>query len=119
MPAGIVWQAPPEQAWTALANAYARSIHAGVEAIANRYKPEIENWMKANAPWTDRTGNARQGLYADVDSVAGRMVTLILAHGVEYGLWLEIRHAGAYAVVNPAIDHFAPRIWADIVRMLQ
>lgn len=116
--AGLRWTTPPQTAWPALAGNYRQRIEAGIVAIARRWAPEIEAYMKAEAPWTDRTGNARQGLHTEVNHMAGVMVEIVLAHGVEYGLWLEIRHAGAYAIVNPSLDQFAPRVWADVVRML-
>lgn len=116
--AGLRWQVHPAQAWPALALTYQQRIEAGIVAIAQRWAPEIENYMKSQAPWTDRTGNARQGLHTEVHHVVGSMVEIVLAHGVHYGIWLEIRHGGAYAIVNPALDHFAPRIWADVRRML-
>lgn len=114
----INWQNPPDKAWGELADAYRAAIHQGVQAIAQRWAPEIENWMKENAPWTDRTGNARQTLHTEVQSVAGNMVRIIMAHGMEYGIWLEVRHAGRYAIIGPALDHFAPKIWQDVVRMV-
>lgn len=117
--AGLRWQVHPATAWPALAVSYRARIEAGIVAIAQRWAPEIENYMKTQAPWTDRTGNARQGLHTEVNHVVGSMVEIVLSHGVSYGIWLEIRHAGAYAIVNPALDHFAPRVWADVVRMLR
>lgn len=116
--AGIMWTVPPEQAFPELTRAYVQAVQHGIHAIAQRWAPEIENYMRANAPWTDRTGNARQALYTAVEQVAGQMVTIILAHGVEYGIYLELSNAGRYAIVNPSLDYFAPRIWADVRRML-
>lgn len=116
--AGLVWRTPPQVAWPQLAGAYVAAIQRGIYAIAQKWAPILENEMKRSAPWTDRTGNARQGLHVEINQVVGSMVELILAHGVEYGLWLEVRHAGAYAVINPTIDLYAPQIWADVVRML-
>lgn len=116
--AGLRWQVHPTTAWPALALNYRQRIEAGIVAIARRWAPEIENYMKSNAPWTDRTGNARQGLHTEVNHVVGSMVEIILAHGVEYGYWLEVKGAGAYAIVNPALDVFGPRVWADVRRML-
>jgi hypothetical protein len=89
-----------------------------VRAIADRWAPEIQNWMKENAPWTDRTGNARQGLYTEVQDVANVMVSIILSHGVDYGLFLEVSNQGRYAIINPAIDHFGPKVWADVKRIM-
>jgi hypothetical protein len=115
---GIIWDVPPERAFAELAAAYATAIHRGTYAIAHRWAPEISNWMKSNAPWTDRTGNARQTLYTEVQDVVNQMVTLIISHGVDYGIYLELKNAGRFAIVNPALDEFAPKIWADVKRML-
>lgn len=112
------WESDPEQVMGTLAQDYSRAIHVGIFAIAQSYAPEIENWMRANAPWTDRTGNARQSLWSDVNEVANMTVELIMSHGVDYGKWLELLHSGRYAIITPALDHFAPKIWADVKRML-
>ena len=116
--AGIRWTVPPQAAWEALAGNYRAAIERGIVAIAQRWSPEIENYMKANAPWTDRTGNARQALYTEVNHVTGVMVEIILAGGVEYMIFLELRNAGRFAIINPSLDYFAPRIWNDVRRML-
>ena len=125
--AGFVWQSPPSRAFPALAEAYVTRVRAGARAIAQRYKPEIENWMRDNARWTDRTANARQSLHAEVDDLTDSLLELVIAHGMEYGWYLEginpegmtpMENAGRYNVIDPAIDVFAPRIWADIQRML-
>ena len=118
MTEGLVWQTTPEQAFTELADEYASAIHRGVFLLATRYAPEIEAWMKANASWTDRTGNARQTLYAEVTDIVNSAVILFFGHGVEYGVFLELAHGGTYAIVTPALDHFIPRIWADVKAML-
>ncbi len=115
---GITWQKRPSEAFPELATAYVSAIHAGVVAIMQAYAPEVENWMRDNAPWTDRTGNARQGLYTALEELVNETVTLILSHGVTYGKYLELCNAGRYAIIAPALDVFAPRIWADVQRML-
>ena len=115
---GVTWREPPGEVFEQGAVDYATALHHYVLAVANRWTPEIENWMKENAPWTDRTGNARQGLYSDVTEIAQSAVVIILGHGVEYGVFLELANAGRYAVVMPALDHFLPKIWADVRRGL-
>lgn len=127
MPTGLVWTVPPQTAWEQLAGNYMAAIQRGVYAICQKWQPEVENWMKANAPWTDRTTAARSGLYAEVHQVVNQLVEVIVAHAVEYGFYLEgwdpvhnheMLNAGQWAIVNPAIDHFAPLIWRDVVQML-
>jgi hypothetical protein len=115
---GVTWTKTPEDAWGELATAYASEIHKGVYAICQYYAAQAANWMKANAPWTDRTSNARQALYTEVEQVVNQMVALILSHGVEYGIFLETLNAGRYAIIGPALDHFAVLIWRDVRQML-
>jgi hypothetical protein len=108
------WQRPPETVFANLAQAYAIAIHQGVKTLAERYSVEIEAWIKSNAPWTDRTGNARQTLYSEVTDIANSAAIIIISHGVEYGTFLELAHGGSYAIITPALDHFIPRIWRDV-----
>lgn len=116
--AGFEWVTSPETAFPELADAYASSLHRAVIALALRYAPDIESWMKSNAPWTDRTGNARQTLHVEVRQVVNDMVEIVLSHGVSYGVFLELKNAGRYAIVNPALDEFAPKIWSDVQRLV-
>ena len=69
----------------------------------------MEGYAKSHAPWTDRTGHARQSLHGGVD-VQGDQQVLYLSHGVEYGIWLELAHDGNYAIVRPTVDVHLPRI---------
>ena len=79
--------------------------------------PEVENYMKLNAPWTDQTGNARNGLaaraYEDGDEIG-----IVLFHQVDYGIWLETRWSGRYAIINPTIDSMGPEVMARFERLL-
>jgi hypothetical protein len=59
-------------------------------------------WMKANAPWTDRTTAARSGLHAVHSRNRGRF-ELVLAHAVSYGIWLEVANSGNYQIILPAL----------------
>lgn len=62
-----------------------------------------ENWMRTNAKWTDRTTNARNGLFAVViDDIGTDVWLLVLSHTVSYGIWLEVANNGQYAIVRPA-----------------
>lgn len=130
--AGFKWTAPPQQVWPPGAAAYVAAIRRGIHGVMQRWAPEIENYMKSQASWVDRTANARQTLYSNVEPPTAAevvdMIELIMAHGVYYGAYLEgfdprfnfspTRQGPKYAIVLPALDAFGPRIWADIVRML-
>ena len=61
-----------------------------------------ETWMRTNAKWTDRTTNARNGLFATVLHPAPNSWLLVMSHSVSYGIWLEVANSGKYAIVRPA-----------------
>jgi hypothetical protein len=113
------WTVTPEQAFTGLTQAYITRIRQGVRDIARRRAPEIEAWMKVNAPWQNVTGLARQSLNVEVEEVSLDMVDIILSHGVEYGVFLELANAGRFSILAPAMDYFGPLIWQDVQQMLQ
>lgn len=74
---------------------------------ANYVAPKLEQHMKSNATWTDRTGAARNGLGAQV--VAGNnKVAIVLFHSVSYGVYLETRWGGKYAIIRPTIATGGP-----------
>lgn len=87
-------------------------------AIAYRFqkaKPESEDYAKANAPWTDRTGNARAGLHATVSSEeSGNIFELLMAGSVFYQVFLETRWNGKYAILMPTINWIGAKIMAEI-----
>lgn len=112
----FIWHVPPEQGIGPVHDAAVIRARQIVYQLMLSYKPRIEAWMKQNARWQDRTANARQGLYAEVEEFA-TSVSLIADHSLWYGWFLETRHAGRYAIIAPAIDHFYPQIVADLRRI--
>lgn len=112
------WIVPPEQAFPELFDAYAKAIYAGLLAIAERRSPEIEAWMKSNAVWQDRTGNARQSLHSEVEHTL-REIAVTMEHGVSYGFWLEVAHQGRYQIIGPALDTWAQILWNDVLELLR
>ena len=117
----FAWQKSPEVAFAELWDAYADAIDKGVAEIMDAFRPRVETYMKSNAPWKDRSGNARQALWAEMERIVRVMIAINFGqgHGIEYGVYLEFKNAGRYAIVNPTLDYFAPKIWAAIQRMLR
>lgn len=76
-----------------------------LEDVAN----DVQAYAQGNAPWTDRTGDARAGLTADV-FVDGDTAVLQLYHTVDYGLWLETIQGGAFAIIMPTLESFSQDI---------
>lgn len=76
-------------------------------ASANYVAPKLEAHMKNNATWTDRTGAARNGLGAQVVS-SGNKCAIVLFHSVSYGVYLETRWGGKYAIIRPTLSVGGP-----------
>jgi len=66
-------------------------------------------YAKANATWADRTGDAREGLDTDV-YWQGQEIVWELFHTVDYGLYLETRWNGKYAIIMPTLEMFASQV---------
>lgn len=75
---------------------------------------ELQAKMKMNRPWTDRTGMAKALLNAKVSQPSPTIVRITLAHGVDYGIWLELAHGKNYAIITPTIQEEGPRIVEDL-----
>lgn len=63
----------------------------------------LESHAKQGAPWTDRTTMARKSLRGDAEKTNSG-VRISLAHGVDYGLWLELANEKRYAIIMPTIE---------------
>lgn len=83
------------------------------------FAPEVENHAKVNAPWTDRTANARNGLAAQSFTTVGGSHGIVLYHQVPYGIWLEVKRSGEYAIIMPTIRHMGPVVMAGLVKLLE
>ena len=78
------------------------------------HAPQVESYAKRNAPWHDRSGNARGRLTAVSETPTGGPYKIILAHGVPYGIYLEVRWSGRLGIVNPTISHEGPEVMKTI-----
>lgn len=77
---------------------------AAVRIFAEQGAQKLRSNAQSNAKWTDRTGSARQRLNAYVSATAtGYRITL--AHGVEYGIWLELAHEKRFAIIPQTINY--------------
>lgn len=109
----FTWVVPPGLAFPQLMDRYSKAIFQTTNEIAHKNAAEMEAWAKANAPWQDRTGAARATLKATV-AQTGQATEITLAHGVDYGVWLELTHGGKNAIIAPAIDYWGPKLMQDL-----
>lgn len=109
---GIVWRTPPDQLAKAIEQ-YGEKVLDAVVALAQYTATQMQNAAKRNAPWTDRSGNARSGLYGTAEAdFARKVVVIYLSHGamIDYGVWLELANGGRYAVIMRTMEAHLPEL---------
>lgn len=89
-------------------------VDKAVEEVLEQLAEEVEEYAKLHAPWDDRTGEARGGLTAEVVDEGLFRNSIVLYHTVDYGIWLEIRWNGRYAIIVPTIEHFGPIVMSSL-----
>lgn len=77
----------------------------------------LQDYMRAHAPWTNRTGQARQRLTSTASKVSkGYQITL--SHGVDYGVFLELAHEKRFAIIQPTITSKGPEVMKGFQNLL-
>lgn len=94
-----------------------RKINKRVAMVVDRNAAWGQAWARVNAPWTDRTGAARGGLFAFPMSSGGHH-EILFTHTPEYGIWLEIANNGKYQIIMPAVRHTGAHLMGDLKNLL-
>ncbi len=83
--------------------AYGVAVMNSLFQLGQFFAAKMEAHAKRHASWTDRTSNARQTLFG-VSAKEGENVVVILSHGVDYGVFLELAHQGNFAIIGPTLQ---------------
>lgn len=97
-----------------LSDDFSQKFGALILMFASTNARTLEYKMKANRPWTDRTNMAKVTLRAVVSQPDKNTIRITLAHGVSYGIWLELANEKNYAIVAPTIKEEGPRVIEDL-----
>ena len=84
-------------------SAFQSKFEAAMKVFCMNGAQKMERYAKENRKWTDRTGSARQRLKGNWEKVSDGYL-LSIAHGVDYGVWLEFAHERKYAILLPTIE---------------
>ncbi|MCP5097204.1 MAG: hypothetical protein GY943_16780 [Chloroflexi bacterium] len=108
---GFRWVTSPEQLRQGIQD-YGEQVVAAVMAVAQYIATQAQNDMRTNASWTDRTGNARAGLFSMAEIAANDVVTIYLSHGstIDYGEDLELNYGMRYAIIVPTMQRILPEL---------
>jgi hypothetical protein len=90
-----------------------------ITAVFEYFATRAESEMRQNAPWQDQTANARNGLKVKAVHIPNVRHTLVLYHSMPYGLWLEVRWSGRYAIIAPTMQTTAPELASLLATALQ
>lgn len=112
---GITWDMGEIRART---HGLPKNINAMIGTIFARQAVNVQDYARGNAKWKDQTGNARNGLFAKANS-QGTQHEIVLFHTVPYGIWLEVRFAGRYAIIVPTITDQGPKVMASVGKLMQ
>jgi hypothetical protein len=115
----LIWERSVDDLAASI-DAYAASIERAVLAAAAVLAARAEEDAKNNAPWTDRTGDAREGLHAFVADAQG-IVSIYLAHGpdIGYDIYLETLRGGQHAIIAPTLEALLPEVWDAVRKALE
>lgn len=78
---------------------------------------KIQAYAQENAPWTDRTGDARQRLKYNSE-INDNGLTISIFHQMEYGIYLELCNNEKYAILKNSRDAMLPE-FLDAVKHLR
>jgi len=103
---GVVFVGPLQKNLKNLPSDFNRALDIYMRGQA----PKVQDYMRHNAPWTDQTGNARNGLFARYNKLSDTHYQIVVFHTMPYGIWLEVRFAGQYRIIVPTINGEGKRI---------
>ena len=106
-----------------------KGLEKGLESLSNKSDIKIKNYLntterkldnyaKKNAPWKNRSGRARLGLHSYTEKTPFGY-RLIIAHGVDYGIWLELAHEKKYAILNETIQQNTNDIMKGFTKLIE
>ena len=92
-------------------------FNAALEIYGQTAASYLQSEAQTNRPWTDRTNRARLGLTGS-EELKPDELDIVLAHTVDYGLWLELAHEKNYAIVEPTVQANRQKIVDGLEGML-
>jgi HK97 gp10 family phage protein len=95
-------------------------IERALFGVCKYWDGKVEAHMKHNAPWHDRTTNARNGLAARAAKLGKGLFAIILSHAVDYGIYLEkgTRYMRARPIIQPTIDIYSPKVMLFLNKLM-
>lgn len=102
-------------------NRWHEEKRAGIEAVGKLTAQEMARYSKRAdvAKWTDRTGNARQGLKGGFLWRNKLQAIIYIAHRVTYGVHLELGFGKRFADLQPTVNKFRVSVISKLKRIME
>lgn len=85
------------------------TVKAAIGIYADTAAKKMEAEAKRNAPWTDRTSNARNSIRG-YHTWQGKRCSIVLSGNMDYSPWLELSNEKKYAILLPTIKRNTPEV---------
>lgn len=92
-------------------------VDRALAAVVEFHAPRAQAYARQNAPWNDQTSNARNGLRAEAQHKRF-LHSIVIFHSVPYGIWLEVRWEGKYAIIMPTVQHEGKEVMKTASKLL-
>jgi hypothetical protein len=99
-------------------NDWAQKQKAGCEAVAKTTAANMQNYARDKRRWKDITGAARAGLHGDGGWESETVLKAFIAHGMDYGVYLELAHDRKYKLLEEVRDRFRNDFVNNIKRIM-
>ncbi len=91
-----------------------------VYALSLSYAARALNYFRqnqdSNAYWSNRTYQARDRVFSNAQ-IEGDIVSWFIAHGVDYGIYLELANNRLHEALRPTIVHFFADFKKDLEKL--
>lgn len=95
-----------------------QKVGAAVMMYAATQASQMRAYMITHHTWTNRTFMAEKTLDAIVSKPNENTIRITLAHGVQYGMWLELAHEKNFAIIQPTLNVYGPRVIEDMGNLM-
>lgn len=82
---------------------------AAIGLYAHTEAKRMEGNAKRNAPWVDRTSNARNSIQGDF-GWQGSQAKIVLSGNMDYSVFLELAMEKRYSILAPTLQNNAPKV---------
>lgn len=95
-----------------------QKVGTAVLMYAATQASQIQAYMVTNHKWTNRTFMAEKTMSAIVSRPDENTIRITLAYGVNYGIWLELANEKNYAIIQPTLNVYGPRVINDMNNLM-